>query len=95
MTPPALTQHQDTEHLTVLDDGRTEKAVITLLAGVDDAFVSRMIGRVVEVDRLGTLAHQPDQPASEFEPHTPHGILAQPLCGMQDVTMVVVVVEID
>ena len=95
MTPPALTQHQDTEHLTVLDDGRAEKAVITLLAGVDDAFVARMIGRVVEVDRLGTLAHQPDQPASEFEPHTPHGILAQPLCGMQDVTMVVVVVEID
>jgi hypothetical protein len=91
----ALPQDEHTQDLAILDDGRAEEPVILLLAGIRDALVARMIDRVVQVDRLGALADQPDQPSAQLQTHPADRLRAQPVGRMQDMPTVVEVVEID
>ena len=91
----ALSQDQHTQDLAILDDGSAEETVILLFAGIRDALVARMADCIVQVDRLGALADQPDQPPPQLQPHPTDRLGAQSVGGMQDMPTVVEIVEID
>gem|GEM_PF-6980252 len=58
----AILHHQHPEHLAAQQDRGAEEGVVRLLADVGDVLVTGVARGVVEVERLGALGHQADQP---------------------------------
>ena len=72
-----LLDDQHPEHATLMDDGDTEEAGETLLSGLLEITELGMCGRILEVERLFSERHHPDQALATCQTDLPHRRRAQ------------------
>ena len=65
--PLPLLHHQNTENLALVDDRHSEKSVERFLTDLRNQVEPRMHGGVVQIDGLGALCHQPNEPLLDRE----------------------------
>ena len=93
LDPPL--HHQHPEHIAMMDDGDAQIAREWLLTAALDIEEARVGRGLVQIDRLGTLAHHRHQPLTGAQPHLPLGFAIEPLGGHQHQRVVGRVVQID
>ncbi|KAF1067774.1 MAG: hypothetical protein GAK45_01571 [Pseudomonas citronellolis] len=78
-----LLHHQHTHHPTVVDDRRAEERGVALLASLGEVAIARVLGGVLQVQRLFPGTDQADQAFVRRHAHLADGALVQTLGGHQ------------
>ena len=79
--PFALTYDEDAQHATPMNDGNAKKRVERFFAHFLQVQETGMPRRVVEIDGLGALGHQPDQTFLRSDRDAAHSIRVRSVAG--------------
>ena len=86
---------QYAEYGSMVNDGNTEKGVELFFSGFLQIMETRVQGGILQIDRFGVLGNEANQPLAHFQFHMTDGFLAQTFGCHQDMTVDVLVQQVD
>ena len=72
-----MLDRQHAQHAPVLDQGRSQKGMVIVLANLANRMKPQVARRVFQVQRFPAFGDQPDQPLSSIQPHPAHRLGVQ------------------